>query len=175
MVDMPEDNDELMSLLSALDEDDEDVSVPEPMEPVVEKPAVEHKAHKVNKVEPPVFTDDAPKKEESSEETQADDKKSEDSKEDMLKDLYHDSLLELRDNYRSDRQELNDYITMLYEKVNTSGPKGPSRVLFEALGAAFRTKSESNSNLVKLIDNVGKKLDKTGDDGDFDLDALLDE
>ena len=64
------------------------------------------------------------------------------------------------------------FITFLWEKLDKSEP---SRVLFETLAISLRTKSEANSNLLKLIDTLGKKMDKTSGVSDLDLEGLLDD
>jgi len=89
-----------------------------------------------------------------------------------LSNLYSSSLSELLANYRKDRQDIDKLIAFLWDRLNKSDP---SRVLFETLAVSLRTKSEANSNLVKLLDNISKKLDKsTGVEG-LDLEGLLDD
>ena len=47
--------------------------------------------------------------------------------------------------------------------------------MFEALSATLRTQSESNGNLIKLIDLLNKRIDKDISDGDIssELDEFL--
>jgi len=54
------------------------------------------------------------------------------------------------------------------------GKESPSRIVFETLAVSLRTKSETNSSLLKLIDIVSKKNKSVGLD-DFDLEGLLDD
>ena len=88
-----------------------------------------------------------------------------------LSNLYSNSLHELLINYRKDRQDLDQFISYLWGKLNG---QEVSRVFFESLAVSLRTKSEANANLVKLIDNIGKKLDKTSGVEDLNLEDLLD-
>lgn len=89
-----------------------------------------------------------------------------------LASLYNSSLDELLSNYRKDRKDLDNYIKMLYDRLSKSEP---SRVLFESLATTLRTKCESNSNLIKLLDSINKRMDKSGGGEDLDLDTLLDD
>jgi len=86
-------------------------------------------------------------------------------------DLYDTSVNELLSNYRKDRKDVDKLITYLWDKLEKSDP---SRVIFETLAISLRTKSETNSNLLKLIDLIGKK-NKSSSMGDFDLEDLLDD
>lgn len=89
-----------------------------------------------------------------------------------IKDIYTNSIHELLSNYRKDRQDVDQLVAYLWEKLEKSEP---SRVLFETLAVSLRTKSEANSNLLKLIDTLGKKLDKTSGVEGLDLEGLLDD
>jgi hypothetical protein len=103
-----------------------------------------------------------------------------DSKPETVDDLdldlvYNSSVNELLTNYRKDRGDLDEYIKFIYEKL---GKSETSRVFYEALAMALRTKSEANNNLLKLLDNVNKKIGQqnagSGGVGDLDLESLLD-
>jgi len=171
MAELPQDNsDELEALLSELDSEETSILEQKLLEPILESEPIEPI------LEPePIKSTQEPEPIKSTQEPEPEPKQTEDKIEIDLQDLYNNSLHELRDNYRCDRKEIDKFIKLLYEKLKKDQP---SRVIFEALSTAFRTKSEANSNLVKLIENVGKKLDKKNDSSsidDIDLDMLLDE
>jgi len=89
---------------------------------------------------------------------------------------YNDKLLdssinELLSNYRKDRKDIDYLIKYLWGKLKK---KEPSRVMFETLAVSLRTKSEANSNLLKLIDIMNKRKDTETIDG-LDLEGLLDD
>jgi len=86
--------------------------------------------------------------------------------------LYDQSIQELLLNYRKDRQDLDSYINFIYGKLNHDGP---SRIFFEAIAMSLRTKSEANTNLIKLIDNIGRRIEKQTGVEDLNLEGLLDD
>lgn len=86
--------------------------------------------------------------------------------------VYDQSLNELITNYRQDRQDMEHFIGLLYDKLNANGP---NRIFFESIAMTLRTKTEANNNLLKLIDNVGRRLDKQKGNDSLDLESLLDE
>ena len=86
-----------------------------------------------------------------------------------LDQVYNESVTELLTNYRQDRTDITTLISLLYDKINTAS--NPSRVYFEALAGSLRTRSESNTNLLKLLDSINKRSNNNG--GSFNLEDLL--
>lgn len=84
--------------------------------------------------------------------------------------IYNSSINELVSNYRKDRKDIDQYIKFLWKILKK---QKPSRIVFEALATSLRTKSEANTNLLKLIDNINKRLDKKDAGGEIDLQDLL--
>lgn len=87
-----------------------------------------------------------------------------------LNNIYSDSLQELINNYRKDRNDVDKLIAYLWDKLNKSDT---SRIFLETLAVSLRTKSEANTNLIKLIDLVGRKIDKSSGVDGLDLGDLL--
>jgi hypothetical protein len=155
MTALPENTDELTALLADLDEvESPKTSSPEPLAPSAQ----------VQEPEEPDSDETIPEHQEDALPTE----------EDLdLQKIYSGSINELLANYRKDRKDIDGYIKFIYSKLKK---QEPSRVFYEALAMALRTKSEANSNLIKLIDNVSKRLEKSnGSMGDLDLESLLDE
>ena len=90
-------------------------------------------------------------------------------KEDFLPQ-YKQYSNELLMNYRKDRKDIDNFMQYLYKKLKKGSD---NRVIFEALTQTLRTKCESNSNLIKLMEGISKRIDKTGG-GNFNLEELLD-
>lgn len=156
---LPQD-DELSALLSDLDDVEEAVNTPllvgKPIKQPKKKPILEE-----TKPEEPI---DVP-------EHTMDPEPPASNGDIDLSNLYSNSLNELLVNYRKDRQDIDKLITFIWEKLSTEQP----RVLFETLAISLRTKSEANANLVKLLDNISKKLDKPASIDGLDLEGLLDD
>ena len=87
-----------------------------------------------------------------------------------LQTIYNQSIQEIVDNYRKDRKDIDFYIGYVYDKLN----KEPNRVHFEAIASALRTKSEANINLLKLVETIGRKLERQNPIDDLNLENLLD-
>jgi hypothetical protein len=78
---------------------------------------------------------------------------------DEIRDLvnrFKDTANEILRNYRSDRDQIEDTISFLYNAVQL-GPQTP-RVYVEMLVAALRTKAETSTNAVKVLDSLAKLL-----------------
>jgi len=168
---LPQD-DELSSLLEDLDDINDTHTDNDDLDDVVSminQPAKPAKSKKKNFLKEKCIEDlnDIP-------DYHPDEEMPEEAKSDDLDDLCKDSMHELLKNYRKDRKDNDDFIKFLWERLNKSHP---DRILFESLTASIRTKSETNSNLLKLIDLVIKKQNAKGggasDLGDLDLEDLL--
>lgn len=86
-------------------------------------------------------------------------------------ELLDSSIDELITNYRKDRKDIDQLISFLWNRLKKSDP---SRVMFETLAVSLRTKSEANSNLLKLIDIMSKRKNSETIEG-LDLEGLLDD
>jgi hypothetical protein len=78
-----------------------------------------------------------------------------------LNDTYEDTVQKLIENYDDDRQELTKHIKLMSKAVNQTQGKAV-RVFYETLANLLRTRSESNATLIKLLENIGRRMDKTG-------------
>jgi hypothetical protein len=155
---LPQD-DELSALLNDLDDVDSAVKI-------ISKPIKQPKKSTTTEDESSEIDEDVPEHQPDPEPPTESEPGSD------MEELYSNSIHELLGNYRKDRKDVDKLIKFLWDKL---GKSEPSRVLFETLAISLRTKSETNTNLLKLIDVVGKKLDKSKSSmGDFDLESLLD-
>jgi len=97
---------------------------------------------------------------------------SEDDSNVNLNQTYDDIVQEVRDNYAQDREQIENFRAMLAGKIQNGDD---SRILYESLSAVLRTKAETAATMVRLLDNISKRMDK-GNSGALDLgDLLLDE
>lgn len=164
MTNMPENDDELSALLENLDIDT-------PPEPTVKKEPKGSNTPKQSEDSVSEHLDsNIPKHQKDQTVSENSDAKDKDELD--LIALHNNSLRELLTNYRKDRNDLDSYIALLYGGLKKSEP---SRVLFEALAATLRTKCESNSNLIKLLDIINKRIDKNGGGEELNLENLLDD
>jgi hypothetical protein len=156
MTAMPDDD--LASILAGIEEDE--IEVPEVIE--------EQETNPLPSVPNPITT-------EPNNQTEANTliQDSEDGSEDgstlNLNAVYDESVLELLANYRQDRADIDSFMNLLYERINNNS--NASRVFYETLAMSLRTRSEANNNLLKLIDNINKRSDKSG--SNFNLEDLL--
>lgn len=170
MTALPQDE-ELSALLNDLDDLDEAVEVfkPKPASGLITKPTTEIETQTEVETSNEIISvndQDVVVSEHESDSSPPDDPKAD------WPNLYSNSLHELLTNYRKDRQDLDKFIAYLWSKL---GNQEVSRVFFESLAVSLRTKSEANANLVKLIDNIGKRLEKSsGGIEDLNLEDLLD-
>jgi len=65
---------------------------------------------------------------------------------------------ELLSNYRLDRDRADKFIGVLMDRISNDDTFRPKRVYYEALVEMFRTRSELNQNLIRLIEVTYKKL-----------------
>jgi hypothetical protein len=72
--------------------------------------------------------------------------------------MYNDAVQKLMNNHDSDRQELTDFIDGLKTKINDS--EVPIRIYYETLANLIRTKTETSATLIKLLENLGRRLEK---------------
>ena len=86
-----------------------------------------------------------------------------------LSQTYDDIVSTIKENYEQDRQQIEEFRAFLDNKIR-SGEE--SRILFESLGIALRTKAETAATMVKLLDNVSKRMDKSSS-GSLDMSDLL--
>ena len=79
-----------------------------------------------------------------------------------VEDRYKDTVEELIENYHSDREDLEEFAQILFGKIrNTANGKDASKTIYETLAQVLRSKSETNTNLVKVMDSLNRRLEKS--------------
>ena len=86
-----------------------------------------------------------------------------------IQQKWEEATNELLNNYRNDRSEVASMIKVLRNKIVADNPVKPTRIYYESLCSLLSTQTQSNVNLIKLIDALSKKMGK----GDNSLGDIL--
>lgn len=90
-----------------------------------------------------------------------------------LNQTFESTVQKLIENYDDDREELTKNIKLMSKEIGKTGGKAV-RIYYETLANLLRTRSESNATLIKLIENIGRRMDKAGS-GLGDIADMIDE
>lgn len=89
---------------------------------------------------------------------------------DRFHELYESSVEKLLKDYENDRAQLNGIVQNILTKIGVDGEK-PTRIYYETLSSLLKTRSESSTTIINLLNNL---LKKTGN-SDTSLGSILNE